>query len=172
MNGYEGYGSSEPGIVLVSMDGNRNGKPDDTWYELKGSEYDHPLTDHRFTHTYTRTEDTLQNPFHRHPYFPQWITSDELTFTGSLLRSRTELVNGQYVQHVRDFGYADNKTNSDTQGTSFDISWAVDADGKSVNLPCIDFVSIYTAVHESYPLTGELSTELSGAVDLNMLYSN
>lgn len=32
-------GSAEPGIVLVSKDENGNGQPDDTWYELAGSEY-------------------------------------------------------------------------------------------------------------------------------------
>ena len=32
-------GSAEPGIVFVSKDVNGNGKPDDEWYELKGSEY-------------------------------------------------------------------------------------------------------------------------------------
>lgn len=30
---------SEPGIIWVSQDENGNGLPDDTWYELKGSEY-------------------------------------------------------------------------------------------------------------------------------------
>ena len=29
--------SSEPGIVMVSYDANENGKPDDEWYEIKGS---------------------------------------------------------------------------------------------------------------------------------------
>lgn len=32
-------GSSEPGIVMVSVDTNGNGVPDDEWYELAGSEY-------------------------------------------------------------------------------------------------------------------------------------
>ena len=29
--------SSEPGIIMVSYDANENGKPDDEWYEIKGS---------------------------------------------------------------------------------------------------------------------------------------
>ena len=32
-------GSCEPGIVMVSIDQNNNGLPDDEWYELKGSEF-------------------------------------------------------------------------------------------------------------------------------------
>ena len=32
-------GSAEPGIVIVSYDANGNGKLDDVWYELAGSEY-------------------------------------------------------------------------------------------------------------------------------------
>ena len=37
MSGSTEYGSSEPGIVLVSRDENGNGLPDDKWFELKGS---------------------------------------------------------------------------------------------------------------------------------------
>ena len=33
---------AEPGIVWVMQDENGNGKPDDTWYELKGSEFGKP----------------------------------------------------------------------------------------------------------------------------------
>ena len=43
-------GSSEPGIVWVSEDANGNGKADDVWYELKGSdepERDYSVTYHR-----------------------------------------------------------------------------------------------------------------------------
>lgn len=37
-------GSSEPGIVWVMQDENGDGLPNDTWYELKGSEYGKPET--------------------------------------------------------------------------------------------------------------------------------
>ena len=168
MSGNETYGSSEPGIVLVSRDENKNGLPDDEWYELKGSLYDNPATKHHVSKTYTRESDTIRNPFHQQPYYPQWVEAESITFTGALLPPTTENISGQNVQRILDFGYADNKPNSDKEGTSFDISWAVDADGKSISLPCIDFVRIYTAVDEAYEGTGELSTEVSGAIDLHM----
>ena len=43
--------SSEPGIVMVSVDANGNGKPDDEWYELAGSEYNSDKTDQHYTVT-------------------------------------------------------------------------------------------------------------------------
>ena len=168
MSGSDTYGSSEPGIVLVSRDDNQNGLPDDIWYELKGSLYDDPLTDHHFTRTYTRAGDTLQNPFHKQPYYPQWITADEITFTGAKLPPQSEKINNQNVQRILEYGYVDNKPNSDQDGTSFDISWAVDADGRPVNLLHVDFIRVYTAIDEVLSATGELSTELQGAIDLHI----
>ena len=167
MSGSSEYGSSEPGIVMVSQDENMNGLPDDTWYELKGCLYDDPQTQHNVSRTYTRESDTLQNPFHLHPYFPQWIKENEYTLTGALLPPQSQVMSGQNVQRILDFGYVDNKPNSDIEGTSFDISWAIDTDGQSVSLPTIDFVRVYTAVDEMFPQTGELSTEVSGAIDLH-----
>ena len=168
MSGNAAYGSSEPGIVLVSRDENKNGLPDDTWYELKGSLYDDPQTKHLVTKTYTREGDTIHNSFHQHPYYPQWIEADELTFSGAQLPSQTEVVNGQTVQRILDFGYVDNKPNKDIEGTSFDLSWAVDEQGKAVELTSIDFVRVYTAVDENNGATGEISTEISGAIDLHI----
>lgn len=167
MTGSDIYGSSEPGIVLVSRDENGNGMPDDTWYELKGCLYDDPLTQHAVTKTYTRTGDTLQNPFHQQPYYPQWLTEDEYTLSGALLPSQTETISGQVVQRILEYGYVDNKANTDLEGTSFDISRAVDENGQSVSLPTIDFVRVYTAVDEVLNPTGELSTEITGAIDLH-----
>lgn len=168
MIGSDVYGSSEPGIVLVSRDENGNGQPDDRWYELKGCLYDNPQTNHSYSKTYTRKGDTIQNPFHMQPYYPQWISADEYTLSGALLPSQTENISGQVVQKILDYGYVDNKPNKDIEGTSFDISWAVDADGQSVSLPTIDFVRVYTAVDEINNPTGEISTEISGAIDLHI----
>lgn len=167
MTGSTVYGSSEPGIVLVSRDANKNSKPDDTWYELKGCLYDDPQTDHAFTKTYTRAGDTLQNPFHKQPYYPQWLPEDEYTLKGAKLPSQTVKISGQVVQKILDFGYVDNKPNKDTLGTSFDISWAVDASGNAVNLPTIDFIRVYNAIDEINDPTGEISTEICGAIDLH-----
>ena len=168
MTGSTEYGSSEPGIVLVSRDDNRNGQPDDTWYELKGCLYDDPTTAHAFSRTYTREGDTLQNPFHKHPYYPQWLTADAYTLTGAKLAPQTKVISGQNVQRILAYGYVDNKPNTDVEGTSFDISWAVDADGNPVSLPTIDFVRVYNASDEILGMTGELSTEVTGAIDLHV----
>lgn len=168
MNGNPSYGSSEPGIVMVSRDENGNGVPDDTWYELKGCMYDDAGTRHHVSKTYRRVDDTDHNQFHNHPYYPQWIEADEMTFTGSVLPELTEQISGQYVQRILDWGYVDNKPNSDITGTSFDISWAIDAEGNTVSLPCADFFRVYTAVDEKNETTGELSTEVSGAIDLHI----
>lgn len=167
MTGNSQYGSSEPGIVLVSRDDNGNGLPDDTWYELKGCLYDDPMTNHTYTKTYTRAGDTIQNPFHSQPYYPQWLTIDEYTLCGAKLPSQTQSISGQIVQHILEYGYVDNKPNNDTDGTSLDISWAVDADGNTICLPSIDFVRVYTAIDEINDPTGEISTEIAGAVDLH-----
>lgn len=167
MTGSTEYGSSEPGIVLVSRDANNNGVPDDTWYELKGCLYDNPQTNHTYQKTYTRSGDTIQNPFHKQPYYPQWLEEDEYTLYGAKLPSQTVKISGQTVQKILDFGYVDNKPNKDTKGTAFDISWAVDKNGQSVSLPTIDFVRVYTAVDEINDPTGEISTEISGAIDLH-----
>ena len=168
MSGSTEFGSSEPGIVLVSRDENSNGLPDDTWYELKGCLYDDPNTQHKVSVTYTRAGDTIHNEYHQHPYYPQWMEADELTFTGAILPSQMQTVNGQNVQRILDFGYADNKPNTDVEGSSFDISWAVDEDGNAVILNEIHFVRVYTAVQQTTGQTGEISTEIAGAKDLHI----
>ena len=53
-NAFEG--SAEPGIVLVSEDTNGDGNPNDTWYELKGSEYDNPQTIRNYQVTYYKPD--------------------------------------------------------------------------------------------------------------------
>ena len=168
MAGSTEYGSSEPGIVLVSRDDNKNGKPDDTWYELKGSLYDDPTTNHTYAKTYTREGDTIRNPFHQQPYYPQWIEEERMTFTGTLLAPISAKINNQNVQRILEYGYVDNKPNTDIDGSSFDISWAVDAQGQPVSLPTVDFIRVYTAVDETLDMTGELSTEITGAIDLHI----
>ena len=108
-------GSAEPGIVMVSIDRNRNGIPDDEWYELAGSEYHQPQTKHNYQITYHKPEENktavphplepaivdtayirftdnegktgyvAKNVYHNQSYFPQWITAETLCFRGSKL---------------------------------------------------------------------------------------
>ena len=159
-NAFEG--SSEPGIVMVSHDANGNGKPDDEWYELAGSEYTNPQTIHNYSVTYRR-QDAGKT-------YPQWVEEETLTFTGSRLPDNYEDLSGEgtyYVLYAYPYGYADNHPNDSLQA-QLDIDWAVDAEGHPVNLPGIHFVKVYTALHQQCGWLGETSTEIMGAEDLGM----
>ena len=193
-------GSSEPGIVMVSIDINQNGLPDDPFYQLAGSEYHNSATIHNYSMTYHRTpaEHTPQpdkknslsdstyirwsdnqnregylykNTFHSQEYFPLWLTDSTLTFTGSRLPDNAYDPNGKgayWVQQPFDYGYADCHPNDSIANCSFDIDWAVTEDGTPIYLPCVDFVRVYTGVFQQCGWTGEISTEISHARDLNI----
>ena len=117
-------GSSEPGIVMVSIDINQNGLPDDPFYQLAGSEYANPNTLHHYSLTYHRspadhtpqpdkknslTDTTYirwtdnqnqsgylhKNTFHTQEYFPQWLADSALTFDGSRLPDNAYDPNGK-----------------------------------------------------------------------------
>ena len=193
-------GSSEPGIVMVSIDINQNGLPDDPFYQLAGSEYSNPNTIHHYSLTYYRTPSTHtpqpdkknsitdstyirwtdnqnqsgylhKNTFHTQEYFPQWLTDSTLTFVGSRLPNNAYDPNGKgayWIQQPFEYGYADCHPNDSIARCSFDIDWAVTDDGHPIHLPCVDFVRVYTGVFQQCGWTGEISTEISHARDLNI----
>ena len=194
--GAAGGGSCEPGIVMVSRDDNKNGLPDDEWYELAGSEYKNPQTIHNYSVTYERTpEDHVATPdpkkryridtmhvywvdnqgndgyieqlsYHKQPYYPKWIDSEELTFTGSRLPDNYEQQGNQYVLFPYQYGYVDNHPDT-CKYAELNIEWAVRNDGTPIQLDEIHFVKVYTALFQQCGAIGETSTEVKGARDLH-----
>lgn len=184
-------GSHEPGIILVSYDKNNNGLPDDEWYEIAGSEYQKPETIKNYSITYfspeieptiptleyIRWEDNQgnsgykeKNRYHNQPYFPQWISQNSLTFTGTKLADNyvDQSGNGTYwVGKQLEYGYADNGANN-SEISDIDIDWAVDKNGNKVRLRGIDFIKVYTGVNQEAGWLGEISTEVAGAYDLHL----
>lgn len=197
------YGSTEPGIVMVSVDANENGIPDDEWFELAGCEYydeatfknyqityykpdpnrpakadPDPIDKNIFDRTYVRytTNDpdkpegyVMRNKFHLQSYWPEWVTDETITFTGTRLASKMENMgtteSPYYTYEERGWGYVDDMPNKDYPG--FKIDWAVDAEGNPVNLKAIDFIKVYTAVNDYAGWLGEASTEVTGGEDLH-----
>ncbi|WP_300602121.1 PKD-like domain-containing protein [Niabella sp.] len=179
---------SEPGIVMVSRDDNGNGIADDAWYELAGSEYNSAETIKHYSITYYNPKayanvpwkDNLGNSgaveinaFHKQQYYPLFAPNqDSLVFTGTLLKSTFGQVGGIWINAGFSWGYADSYSSGDDYDTNkynaFDISRAVDDNGKPVQLKAIDFVKVYTAQNnKGNALMGEISTEIKGAEDLH-----
>lgn len=201
----EGMEWSESGIVMVMQDLNGNGLPDDgEWLELAGSEYKSAETIKNYKITYYNPKNTkddilwkdnkgkqgyiLRNMFNTQAYYPTFIKNqDEVSFTGTLLKNTLDdgdiITNNPFAWGYADNGSEDYKQLMETTGepyNSFDISWAVDASGKTVNLEYIDFVKIYTAQNSNgnpyepdrdndrSRFLGEVSTEIGGAIDLKL----
>lgn len=122
-------GSSEPGIVWVMQDENGDGLPNDTWYELKGSEYGKEETIRDYAVTYYRPSAPKMNvawtdnrggsgvieyleAFHQQDYYyPAWVEADSYTLRGPCLKSRSYDASGNgtyWVNPAFDWGYADN----------------------------------------------------------------
>ena len=181
--------SSEPGIIWVSQDENGNGLPDDTWYELRGSEYGKPETWQDYAVTYYRpssngtsiewtdnrgnsgTVDYIPAYHSQETYFPLWITAESYTLRGTRLEDRLVDENGNgslWIGHPFDWGYADNWSGTDPDIDKFRISDAVRWDGQPADLKYIDFVKIQCGVQAKGGWTGEQSTEITLIRDLHI----
>jgi hypothetical protein len=197
---------SEQGIVSVMKDENNNGLPDDTWYELAGSDYFFSSTVKNYEVTYTNPAQAsaadvpwtdnqgnsgaiLANGYHTQQYYPLTdsfpdVTSNEYTLNGTLVADEVDMTLSSYVKSYRKaFGYVDNNLRGsapytvpdnpytpekeNSGGDAFDISWAVNEDGDYVDLDVIHFVKVHTAVLADAGWLGEVSTELTGAVDVS-----
>jgi len=122
---------SEPGIVMVMKDKNKNGKPDDTWYEIQGSDHywnntqkNYELTyynpnnpkaaDVKWTDNHDNTGYVYANQFHGQPYYPiadtfPQIPQDKYTFKGTRIEAFVDKTIPTYIMSFRrGFGYADN----------------------------------------------------------------
>lgn len=189
--------SSEPGIVYVMQDVNGNGKPDDEWYELKGSEYGKEGTIQDYAVTYYHPSgprmdvgwtDNLGETgaisylgaFHTQPYYyPTWIEKNDYTLYGACLKSRVSIRDGMWYNGEFDWGYADNFGNdrdlnddnhdADPKDTFFKISNAVHPDGTPANLQYIDFIKVQTGTNAKAGALGENSTEVFQFKDMNIL---
>lgn len=122
---------SEPGIIQVMKDENKNGIPDDTWYEIAGSDHYWTSTQSNYEVTYQNSglstasdihwTDNLgksgiipQNSFHQQSYYPTTglfpaIANDKYTLKGTRLIGQIDMSNpGVVNSYRRAFGYADN----------------------------------------------------------------
>lgn len=194
-------GSSEPGIVWVMQDENGDGLPNDTWYELKGSEYGKAETCQDYAVTYYRPEAPAMavpwtdnkggsgeidylGSFHRQDYYyPEWVEEDSYTLRGTCLKARNYDASGNgtyWVNPAYDWGYVDNFSSIDRlteddnynaapADNHFRISDAVTFDGKPADLRYIDFVKVQVGVNTKSGWLGEVSTEVFGVKDFNLL---
>ena len=187
-------GSNEPGVVWVMQDVNGNGKPDDEWYELRGSETGGEWTVQEYAVTYYRPAGPRQGvkwtdnlgrsgqvaylgQFHAQDYYyPLWLEEESHTYYGTGLRQNTtQTPGGDWSNNSFEWGYVDNagsdnlESSSKTGKTWFKISNAMTPDGQPAGLRYIDFIKVQSAINGSAGGLGELSTEVAGmAIDENL----
>lgn len=194
-NAFPGW--SEPGIVWVMQDENGDGLPNDTWYELKGSAYGQEGYIRDYAVTYfkgleNRSIAWVDNQgnsgsvdyMHQHSpatMYPRWLDTESYTLVGSRLPMNIyEVSPGYWGTDDFEWGYVDNWSPLDmmTDGDNHDAQFtgnhmricdAVRYDGQPANLQYIDFVKIQTAVNGKGGWLGEVSTEVGGIRDFNML---
>ena len=175
-------GGSEPGVVWVSCDSNKNGIADDEWFELYGSESGKKSTKSNYYITYSRTEDPTKiswldsegvsgvierNTAHKQDYFPAWIAADSYTLSGTLLPDNSiwDEQSSRWVLNALEWGYADNYSAIDCtadKANCFRISDAHDSLGEPANLQSVDFVKVQSAINCANASIGEASTEVRG----------
>lgn len=130
----------------------------------------------------------LANSTHSQPYYPLADSFPNISNTSYQLngtRIQPEVDSTSFMIKVlkRGFGYTDNQlkgsapwTNPDNPyttaiensgGDGFDISWAVDENGNSVTLDEIHFIKVQNGMLADGSWLGEISTEITGAVDVS-----
>ena len=181
-NAFSGW--SEPGIVWVMQDENGDGLPNDTWYELAGSEANSSATKKRYAITYYKPDGPQQdvlwsdnmgninsvdhNGYHSQDYyFPMFVEEESYTLVGTRLGSTMEIGDLE-TSAGYDWGYVDNY-GTVGQNDIFEIDNAIQADGSSIKLQYIDFVKVHTAMLGKGSAVGEISTEAGSPYDNHLL---
>ena len=183
--------SPEPAVVYVMSDVNGDGLPNETWYELKGNQYDNSKHNYWVRYYKAKTDtsnvtwkDSEGNAGKLVPGFgascsAKWwwgaTTTDSVTFAGTRLPDSYINIgtDTQYWVVPKDkfsWGYAENMYGTDydsnVAANKLDISNAVDAAGNPVNLTSIRFIKVQTGVFQQAGWTNEVSSEVRGAKDL------
>jgi len=197
---------SEPGVVWVMKDENENSLPDDTWYELAGSDYYFSSTrkDYRVSYYNPGGQEARNVPWsgprgdtgiiranstHTQPYYPlldsfPGIPAATYELAGTRIQGAVDVDHPPLIKSSRRaFGYVDNQVRGsgdhtvpdnpytpeveNSGGDGFDLAWAVDRDGNHVDLDLIHFVKIQNGIMHEGGWLGELSTEITGAVDVS-----
>lgn len=184
-------GSSEPGVVEVSPDGER-------WYRLRGTADEATGSVADYEITYFRPKQVAQAEkvawtdnrggsgtiealatIHPQSYWPAAAQGERtIVFRGLRLPDPAEWNGVKYVLRDLGEGYADNWSpdyttvvggDPDTRyGNKFDIDRAVDEAGRRVELRTVKQIRVYTAVNQQVGGTlGEVSTEICGALSLS-----
>ena len=128
------------------------------------------------------------NSVHTQPYYPLHdsfpaIAPESYTLHGTLLKDLVYEHPTGMRSVRRAFGYADNQLRGtapytipdnpytreleNSGGDAFDVDWAVNQDGTYLELDQIHFIKVQTGIQADGGLLGELSTELTGAVDVS-----
>lgn len=131
-----------------------------------------------WTENGVRRDSTGYHPklsFHKQTYWPLWeADTDELTFRGGRVPNNAvdQSGNGTYwvqYRYANDaYGYVDASLKDDDYAT-FDLDWAVDADGRHVTLDHADFIRVQTAIFQYCGWIGETSTEVASFTDLHLI---
>lgn len=127
------------------------------------------------------------NSFHTQAYYPQElnfsnINSISYNLKGLKINADIDASGAINKSYKRAFGFADNtpgkyaphtlpdnpytSTIENSGGDAFDIDWAVDSLGQKIFLDEIHFVKVQNCTMENLGAIGELSTEITGAVDI------
>jgi hypothetical protein len=182
----------EPAVVYVMMDANKNGRPDDTWYELKGNLFEESKRNYSVTYTKSQsTEGNIQwtdsdgasgelrssyGALNSAAWWWPYTSTNTITFNGTRLpdayvnQSSNGADNWVVPEGKFQWGYAENNKGTDYDSNSgsnqLDISNAVDAEGQAVKLVSIRFIKIQTAVFQQNGQINEVSAEIRGARSL------
>jgi hypothetical protein len=197
-NAFPGW--SEPGIVWFQEDRNGNGLPDETWYEVKGSDDDTPKYRPQLRRRYAIQYILLDEPENgsntvawldslgRSSVITGWgwprewgVEGDRVTFTGTMLRD-TGVFNdgsyggdmfnlGGYVDVATDIGKWKNDSGVGMYETKIRVSDAVHADGTPASLNAVRFIKVQTGYFRYGGPVGGISTEIHHADGLGTLTS-
>ncbi len=135
---------AEPAVVWVMRDDNSNNLPDDTWFELAGSDYFFTSTRKNCTQTYINSDDTVfwennfsetgyleQNSYYKQTYYPEIqyfedISQTSYTLSGTQICANLDSSSATVKSFPRAFGYADNKPRKSAPFTIPDNPYSVE----------------------------------------------